>query len=172
MMQWLGRLGLALLVVAVTAVSVWLFGFPHTDPPARADAIVVLSGSNGDRLPAARQLMREGVAPLLVVSDGEETVPRLCGRRLPYPVLCVRPDPFSTRGEAEEIARLADLRGWRSVDVVTSRYHVFRARMIIERCYAGKLRMIASTPGVWDYVVGAVSEWPKLFIAEVLRRGC
>jgi uncharacterized SAM-binding protein YcdF (DUF218 family) len=163
---------LFILLVALAAASVWLYGFPRTDPAGHADAVVVLSGSNHDRLPRGLALMRARVAPMLVVSDGARTVPRLCTRRRPYRVLCVRPDPFSTRGEAEEIARLARARGWRTVDVVTSRYHVHRARLIIERCFGGRLRIVASTPRPWDYVVGAAAEWPKLFVAEVLRRGC
>ncbi|HEY2935786.1 MAG TPA: YdcF family protein [Gaiellaceae bacterium] len=171
--RWFRRLVLlVLLLAALAAASVWLFGFPRTDPAGRADAVVVLSGSNHDRLPRGLALMRAHVAPVLVVSDGARTEPRLCGRRRPYRVLCVRPNPFSTRGEAEEIARLARARGWRTVDVVTSRYHVYRARLIIKRCFHGRLRMVASTPRAFEYVEGAAAEWPKLFVAEALRRGC
>ena len=161
-----------LLFGALAAASVWLFGFPRTDPAGRADVVVVLSGSNHDRLPRGLALMRAHAAPVLVVSDGARTVPRLCARRRPYRVVCVRPDPFSTRGEAEEIARLARARGWRTIDVVTSRYHVFRARLIVKRCFHGRLRVIASAPRPLDYLIGAASEWPKLFVAEALRRGC
>jgi uncharacterized SAM-binding protein YcdF (DUF218 family) len=171
--RWLRRLVLlVVLVVAAVAASVWLFGFPRLDPPGRADAVVVLSGSNYDRLPRALQLMRAHTAPLLVVSDGRHTVPGLCRTRRPYRVLCFRPTPFSTRGEAEAIARLARARHWRTIDVVTSRYHVFRARIILQRCYHGHLRLVGSEPRVADYLVGAASEWPKLLVAEVLRRGC
>jgi uncharacterized SAM-binding protein YcdF (DUF218 family) len=170
---WYLRLVVIVLGLAgLVAASVWLFGFPATDPPGRADAVIVLSGSNRDRLSRARSLMRSGVAPVLVVSDGQHTVPRLCGRRRPYPVLCVTPEPFSTRGEAEAISRLASVHGWRTVDVVTSRYHVFRARLIVRRCFRGRLRMIGSTPDAWDYVVGSAAEWPKLVVATIFRRAC
>ena len=171
--RWLRRLLLVLLVLAaLAALSTWLFAFPRTDDPGRADAVVVLSGSNEDRLPRGLALVRNGVAPVLVVSDGARTVPALCGKRRPFRVLCVRPDPFSTRGEAEAIARLARTRGWHTVDVVTSRYHIFRARIIVRRCFHGDLRMISSTPPPLDDVVGSALEWPKLFVAEVLRRAC
>jgi uncharacterized SAM-binding protein YcdF (DUF218 family) len=163
---------LVLLLVTFAAASVWLFGFPRTDAPGRADAVVVLSGSNHDRLPKALALMRAHVAPLLVFSDGARTDPRLCARRSPYRVLCLLPVPFSTRGEAEAIGRLARARGWRAVDIVTSRYHVFRTRLIVERCYHRTLRVIASEPRPWDYLVGAASEWPKLALALTLRRRC
>jgi uncharacterized SAM-binding protein YcdF (DUF218 family) len=171
--RWFRRLVLLLLLLAAfIAASLWLFVFADTDRPGRANAVVVLSGSNYDRLPKALALMRAHVAPVLVVSDGRRTVPRLCKRHTPYRVLCVRPDPFSTRGEAEAIARLAQTRGWRTVDVVTSRYHVYRTRLIVERCYHRTLRVVASEPRLWDYVVGAASEWPKLALALTLRRHC
>jgi uncharacterized SAM-binding protein YcdF (DUF218 family) len=171
--RWYRRLVLlVLLLAALAAVSVWLFVFPRTDAPRRADAVVVLSGSNHDRLPKGLALMRARVAPLLVLSDGARTDPALCRRRTPYRVLCIRPRPFSTRGEAEAIARLARARHWRSVDVVTSRYHVYRARLIVERCYHRRLHVVASEPRVRDYVVGAASEWPKLALALILRRHC
>lgn len=171
--RWYRRLFLLLLVLgALAAASIWLYAFPHTDPPGRADAVVVLSGSNHDRLPKALALMRAHVAPVLAISDGARTVPALCRRRAPYRVLCFRPAPFSTRGEAEAIARFARARGWRTVDVVTSSYHVYRTRLIVERCYHGVLRVVASEPRPWDYVVGAASEWPKLALALTLRRRC
>jgi uncharacterized SAM-binding protein YcdF (DUF218 family) len=149
-----------------------LFVWPRQDALRRADAVVVLSGSNADRLPKGLELMRARVAPLLVVSDGKRTDPTICSRRRPYRVLCIRPNPFSTRGEAEAIARLAAARHWRAVDVVTSRYHVFRTRLIVKRCYRRTLRVIASEPRPWAYLVGAASEWPKLALALMLRRHC
>jgi uncharacterized SAM-binding protein YcdF (DUF218 family) len=173
LVRWYRRLVLLLLLLAaLTAASVWLFAFPRTDSPGRADAVVVLSGSNYDRLSKGLALMRARVAPVLVVSDGVRTVPHLCKRRRPYRVICVEPHPFSTKGEAEELARLAAAHGWRRVDVVTSRYHVYRARLIIERCYHGSLRLVASEPRLWDYLAGGASEWPKLALALVVRRRC
>jgi uncharacterized SAM-binding protein YcdF (DUF218 family) len=163
---------LLLLLAGLTAASIWLFVFPRTDSPGRANAVVVLSGSNYDRLTKGLALMRAGVAPVLLVSDGRRTAPELCNRRKPYRVICFQPHPFSTRGEAEEVARLAVARGWRRVDVVTSRYHVYRARLIVKRCYHGSLRVVASEPHLWDYVVGGASEWPKLALALVVRRHC
>ena len=171
--RWYRRLVLLVLLLAVlVGASLYLFVFAPREAPGRADAVVVLSGSEADRIPRALALMRAGTAPVLVVSDGRAETPWLCGRRAPYRVLCFRPDPYSTRGEAEAIGRLARANGWRSVDVVTSRYHVFRARMLIERCYHAGLRMIASTPSFGRYAYGAALEWPKLALALTLRRRC
>jgi uncharacterized SAM-binding protein YcdF (DUF218 family) len=110
--------------------------------PNRADAIVVLTGARGSRLARGLALARHGVAPVLLVSDGWGLAwveaNRLCaGRPAPVPVLCFRPDPYSTRGEARTVARLAASRRWKSVVVVTSRYHIERAGVLFDRCVAG-----------------------------------
>ena len=88
------------------------------------DAIVVLSGGQ-HRLDEGVRLWRQGVAPTLAISDGRNPswpqANRLCGRPR---VRCFDPSPYSTRGEA----RWTAAQGWDSVVVVTSTYHVRRAR--------------------------------------------
>ncbi len=164
-----------MLVAAFITATAYLFVFPRQDAPGHADAIVVLSGATSERLDKALELMRAGVAPTLVISDGRDPAwrqaERLC-HGVRFHVLCFRPDPYSTRGEAEEVARLARARRWRAIDIVTSRYHVFRARLIFRRCYRGTLRIVASRPGLLSEVVGTLYEWPKLAVAETIRRGC
>ncbi|HUZ81008.1 MAG TPA: YdcF family protein [Gaiellaceae bacterium] len=160
--------------LAVAALDVWLFVVNHGQAPVRADAIVVLSGSKS-RLPVGVRLMRAHDARLLVISrnDRPSTLEQAaCARRLGLPTLCVRADPFSTQGEARLIARLATARGWRAVEVVTSQFHVYRARLIIRRCYHGRLTMIgAPNPGGFDLLRNLVLEPIKLVYHE-LRRGC
>ena len=168
------RRAVALAVLAVAALDVWLFVVHHTTPPLRADAVVVLSGSRS-RLPVGVRLMRAHDAPLLVVSRNDKPTKLeqdACAHRLAAKTLCVRADPFSTQGEARLIARLARARGWHAVDVVTSQFHVYRARLIIERCYHGRLAMIASpNPGGTILLRNLVLEPLKLVYHE-LRRSC
>lgn len=168
------RLILASAVLAFVAVDVWLFAIGHDQDPVRADAIVVLSGSKL-RLPTGVRLMREHDAPLLVVSRNDHPTNlerQACAHALGFKTLCVRADPFSTQGEARLIARLAKVRGWRAVDVVTSRFHVYRARLIIRRCYHGKLAMVgAPNPGGFDLIRNLLLEPVKLVYHE-LSRGC
>ena len=121
------------LAVPTARYVVW----PETDPPARADAVVVLAGGD-ERLPAALGLMDRRVAPVLVVSRGH---PDVCGSEARYEVVCFRPEPDRTQGEARAAAHLADERRWRSLVVVTSRYHATRARMLFRRCFGGDLRV-------------------------------
>lgn len=152
---------LVVLVVGVVVAGVPILVRPQLDPVTRADAVVVLGGSNIDgRVETGLQLVRDGVAGQLVLSNpyaSPDTVTgRACRSTVPgVEISCFPPDPSTTQGEAEEIARLADARGWRSVVVVTAVYHVSRARWIIQGCYDGRLTMVApeSRPGLgyWAY---------------------
>src|SRR5438132_5812469 len=124
-------LPLAVLVLAWLVATGVLFVWPSTDSPGRADAVVVLSGGRDRRLDPALRLMRQRVAPVLVISGAGydekwKKARGLCAHGAQgFRVLCFDPTPYSTRGEARGIARLAREHGWRKVDVVTSRYHVF-----------------------------------------------
>jgi uncharacterized SAM-binding protein YcdF (DUF218 family) len=138
------------------------------------DAIVVLAGSPDDRLPEGLALVRRHVAPVLYVSDGERQASRsLCDRTAPYRVLCLRPEPYSTRGEAETVARVARDRGWRQILVVTSEYHVRRARLLFDRCLGrDRVAVIGTRPSLPRFALGALLEWPKQALALTFRRGC
>jgi uncharacterized SAM-binding protein YcdF (DUF218 family) len=168
----------AALVLAWITATLVLFVFPSTDAPGKADAVVVLSGGRNSRLDPALNLMREGVAPLLVISGSGLDERWLKARRLcadgarGFRVLCFDPSPYSTRGEAETITRLAQTHGWQKVDVVTSRYHVFRARIIIGRCYHRQLTMIGTSAHPWDTFVSWFSEWSKLLYQLTVQRSC
>ena len=76
----LAALGVAL--VAFVAATLRLVFFPSEDDPGRADAVIVLSGSKGERLDGALELVRKGIAPVLVISGGfdprQPTANRLC----------------------------------------------------------------------------------------------
>jgi uncharacterized SAM-binding protein YcdF (DUF218 family) len=161
-------------VAGFAAATVFLFVVPDSDPvPARADAIVVLAGGRVERLEKGLQLWHAGVAPTLVISDGRAVgwteANRLCREAH---VLCFRPDPYSTRGEAEWTGRAAARRGWRSVAVVTSTYHVRRSREVFERCFKGSLAVIAARPRPENFAVGVAWEWPKSAYYLIFRRGC
>ena len=139
---------------------------------AHADAVVVLFGGRA-RLPVGVELVERGVAPVLVVSQGRERSwrsPGLCDRR-DIRVVCPVADDESTRGEARLIGRLARERGWDSLVVVTSRFHLLRARLLIERCYGGRLALVGARQPRWRLPLQIVLEWGKLARAGILR-GC
>jgi uncharacterized SAM-binding protein YcdF (DUF218 family) len=151
--------------------AVVLFAVHHDDDPIRADAVVVLQGSS-TRLPLGYRLMQEGYAPLMVISRGsrQKLEDRLCDGKTRFEVVCF--SASSTRGEARNVARLARERGLRRIDVVTSQFHIYRARRIFERCYDGTLRMVGSAQPWWRLPKYILSESAKLAYQSAFARGC
>jgi hypothetical protein len=164
--------GLALLAVAAALVLRFQV-FPSTDEPERVDALVLLAGGR-ERLPKALELLRHGIAPVLVVDPDRPSWEELCGRTQPYRVLCYQPVPYSTRGEARSVARLARERGWDSIAIVTSTYHVTRARMLFERCFDGRVSVVpAGFGGNPLYgVFNTLRDAAATVVALTARRGC
>jgi len=172
---------IAALVVLWLVACAFLFVWPRADSsPAHADAVVVLSGGLDRRLDPALKLVREGVARTLVISSpnrGKWPKARaLCaGRTRPAPgvkVVCFQPQPFSTQGEARAVARLARAHGWKRVVVVTSTFHVTRARMLFERCYHDRLWVVGSSWPWWQLPEEWASETGKLAVQLTVQRGC
>jgi uncharacterized SAM-binding protein YcdF (DUF218 family) len=161
--------------VALVVSSAVLFVWPTQDSPRRASAVVVLAGAKKPRLGKALELMRQRVAGTLVISDGWDPswpeANRLCAGRA-FRVVCFHADPYSTRGEAETVARLAARRGWRSLVVVTSRYHIRRAKLLFERCFDGPVRTVGAPFGVTELPAVVASEWAKLVYALTVAREC
>jgi uncharacterized SAM-binding protein YcdF (DUF218 family) len=179
-----GRLRLALALVLAAAVALAgltypLFVFPATDEPGRADAVVVFAGGDGERQAEGLRLVRQGVAPVLVISDGgEPDVPRARLCRQPPAGLrlyCFTPDPATTRGEARRFAELAELQGWRSLVLVTSTYHIVRAGLLLERCYDGGVRRVGTplrNDHSWETGKQLAGEWLALGAVLTLQRSC
>jgi uncharacterized SAM-binding protein YcdF (DUF218 family) len=144
------RIGAASLVAVVALGALIARGFvwPGSDVPRRADAVVVLSGDHGERLPVGLRLVRSGVAPVLVLDGGpdSEEATNLCKGGMPFEVVCLRPDPDGTRPEAQAAGRLAADRGWRSVVVVTSTHHGTRAGVLFRRCVKGSVHVVRARP--------------------------
>jgi uncharacterized SAM-binding protein YcdF (DUF218 family) len=170
----LRRISLALLVIlaALIGAGLWLFYFVGTDPPYPADAIVVLSGNPG-RPATGIELQKEGVAPELVLSvipPLQKKIAKLCssGRA----VICFHAKPESTVGEARTFAQLARRRGWHSAVIVSSRFHLRRARLLFARCTDAKLQ-VASARTTWsDYGRNIPLEIGKFLDQLTLNRAC
>jgi uncharacterized SAM-binding protein YcdF (DUF218 family) len=165
---------LFVLVLAWAAAAGWLFVAHHDDGPIDADAVVVLAGT-AERLPVAQDLMRRRYAPILVVSlshpiSHQQAAACAGGHR--YRVICFRANPFSTHGEAEEIGRLARAHDWTRLDVVTSQFHIFRARLLVRRCYHGALSMVGAPQSTPHLPIDVVKETVKLVYQETVQRGC
>ncbi len=187
------RLRRLVLLVVATPLAVWggldlyLFALPSIDRPVRADAVIVLAGDRTPRLDRGLALMHAGLSGTLVISDGLDpqwpAANRLCagggggaeagaGAEAGFRVVCFRPEPYSTRGEARGFARLARERGWRDVVVVTSTFHVTRARMLFRRCFDGRVQGVGAHASLDRSLFNYVSEPAKLLVQVVLARGC
>jgi uncharacterized SAM-binding protein YcdF (DUF218 family) len=171
---------IALLVVVVGgAVAVGrLFLWPPTSTPKGADAVVLFVGGKGERLDTALALMRQGVAKNLVIPNGlVATWPQanaLCRRSTGFKVFCPDPDPDTTRGEARAISTVARQQGWQHMVMVTSTYHVTRAKILLSRCFTGSIDARAADPGlaVPRHVARISHEVAGLAEAMLVNSGC
>jgi hypothetical protein len=154
----------------------WLFAAPQTDAPQSADVLFVL-GPPDDRIAYAEQLMATGDTDVLAVSspvdeDGQFTAP-ICQAARDYQVLCFHPDPFTTQGEARSLQSMSRDHGWKTVNVLAPRHHITRARVLLERCYQGELRMIEHDSPLslqkWAYLFAYHS---AAFVKVALTLGC
>jgi hypothetical protein len=166
------------LVVAWLIAGYLVIVDPTVNHPQHADAVVVLGppDDNG-RVYTALDLVHRHVTSNLVISvtsEKQRQAKSLCtDPQDGFTVTCFQPRPATTRGEAEHVRDLARQHGWHSVIVVTSTYHVSRARMIFDRCIDGRLYLVAARrrigPLSWAYEyfyqTGA-------YVKAVLQSGC
>jgi uncharacterized SAM-binding protein YcdF (DUF218 family) len=143
---------------ALAVTGYFLFNRPHGDLLTRADAIVVLGGDNDGRLEYGLRLAEQGYAHTVVLSNSysdDDTdyadYRRACASgTATVTVVCFVPTPYTTRGEALFLARLAKQHNWTHVIVVSWNYHMVRARYIFHQCFDGTVTM-RPVPRSYDY---------------------
>ncbi|WP_194832225.1 YdcF family protein [Nocardia sp. XZ_19_369] len=157
--RWVRACLVLVVVLAVAGVALWpVYVRPRTDPPAPADAVLVLGGAHDGREQLGLRLAAEGFAPRILISDPYENsvmINRICRGSYTFEVICFDPSPRTTRGEGRELARLARAGGWQRVIVVTFTPHISRARYILGKCWAGELLFVDPEPRLsvprWAY---------------------
>jgi len=164
----------ALLLTGLGVTTARWFVWPPQGMPAHVDAIVMLDGP-GDRLGTTLSLAWAHRAPVVVISRGSAYWGHgsVCAPAIPrVKVICFRPDPATTRGEAEFAGRLAQRYHWHSIALVTIRPQDTRARLRVERCFPGSIYVVtAPLPAdQWPYQV--VYEWGATLKALFLQRSC
>jgi len=134
------------LIVAIWGLGLWDFAqrvqrsTPAPTPP-RAEGVVALTGSN-ERIAAAMKLLETGKAKRMLISGVNQKVSRAelrgadqikrigaTGRRLYDCCVDLGFQATDTVGNARETARWAAAKGYRSLIVVTSDYHMPRAML-------------------------------------------
>jgi uncharacterized SAM-binding protein YcdF (DUF218 family) len=130
------------------------------DPPARADAIVVLGGGyrSGTREQRAADLFAAGIAPLVLTTGGPtagETAPatyadwsvqRLVRRGVPAERIEATNQGDSTQTDARGVRALAEAREWRTLILVTDSWHSRRTAIIFDRVFRGTAVRLHSAP--------------------------
>ncbi|MEV6924077.1 hypothetical protein AB0M46_06125 [Dactylosporangium sp. NPDC051485] len=169
-------IALAVALIAFLGLTARYFVWPRLPVlPPHIDAIVELAGpGDDDRDRLATQLAQARRADYLVQS----TLPSdaASGRCLPAPpgvtLLCFHPDPDTTRGEAEAIARYAREFGWKSVVIVTTADHAWRARLRVTRCFPGQVYVATShlPPLYWFRQIPY--QWAASAKAELVQTTC
>ncbi len=172
--SWRGLFG-ALVVLAL----LWLAGFAWflrlaerpPPPPARADAIVALTGGAG-RVEAALRLLAEGRARIALVSGvgGAAEFAALARRAGVDPALGARVTlgraALTTRGNAAETAAWVRANDAHSLLVVTASYHMPRALAELARAMPGvALHPVpVAADASWRLLAG---EYVKFLAAEL-----
>jgi len=144
-----------------------------------ADAVVLFVGGRGERLAEATALVNAGVAEVLVIPNGTVVgwpdANRFCLDETPgIRVICPTPYPDDTRGEARVIAELARVEGWDELVMVTSQYHLSRARLKLRRCFDGVLTAVAAPAEAGFFTAAGrnLREMGGHVEARMLERGC
>ena len=128
-------LRLTALLVLLYALGFALFavtlGSPA--PPGKTDAIIVLTGGKG-RLERGIAALKRGEAKRMLIAGADPSVTRAdIVRRIHGDAQLVRccvdlgSESVDTRSNAEEALRWLDKRGFRSVRLITSDWHMHRA---------------------------------------------
>jgi uncharacterized SAM-binding protein YcdF (DUF218 family) len=159
-------LGLALLVGTTGFV---LFKNAKVDPLQPADAVVVLGGEHDGREDYGLSLARDGWAPTVVISNpypaGDSVMQRVCSETGYVEVICLRPSPLTTRGEAEMVRQLATERSWNKIIVVSWRYHLPRARMVFGQCFSDdpEALVMRAVPRPYEF---SLARWELIYIYQ------
>jgi len=159
---------LTVAVVGIVGISgQFVFAGAKEDALQPVDAVIVLGGEHDGRERYGILVAREIGAPHVLLSDPyseiDEVMSQVCGSR-PYgiEIICRRPKPPTTRGEAVMARRLGIERGWSRIIVVSWRFHLPRARVIFSQCYSDDSDRIVvrAVPSSYRYPV-----WVWLYIS-------
>jgi uncharacterized SAM-binding protein YcdF (DUF218 family) len=170
-----------LLFVAFIGLVARMTVLPARHALEPADAIVVLGGG-GPRIRDADRLFQAGLAPRLFISVFQLGPGGGCPTEtysVPLPaaragIVCFRPSPYSTRGEARYLAAQARSGHWSRVIVVASTPQEPRARFRVQQCFPGQIQMVGVRPGVGlsSWIHTLVYELGADIKAAALQRDC
>lgn len=171
------------LIVMVAVIFAALFCFKSAgkylvinETPVKSDVIIILTGGGIDRLEKAVELFKQGLAPIIMISNGQED--NLYNEALemgvPAGSIILENNAESTTGSAVYSTELMVKHKFQSAIVVSSNYHMRRVKSNFERAVENtgiKLRYCSSgdngyEPDKWweteENRIITVSEYCKL----------
>ena len=177
--KWLGWLTIAWLYLWMTPIMTWVVGVrlereflvdgrvPMVETFPEADAIVLLGGSMGietnissyaemwsgaDRVWQVARLYKAGKAPIVIATGNgaiDTTLPLLKDFGLPGGIVS-----FHDARNTEEEAKLVERMGYKKILLVTSAWHMKRARLMFEK-YAPSVEVVCAPADFENSMVAA-----------------
>ena len=138
---------------------------PADPAPSRADVLVVLGGDAGDRGLALARLYSAGLAPRVLLTGMEGSLPEtrraylhwreqvLVDAGVPRDRLLYDEESGNSWEEAVNTRRLMEARGWRRALVVSDPYHMRRLSWTWGKAFEGSglhYSLVASSPAFWE----------------------
>lgn len=139
-------------IIPAAYLALWGLGglLVVADPLEKASTIAVLSGDEVIRFKEALHLLRDGYAPLVILTETAampgggnslNLVDKIILARqmgiASEAILVTKSTATSTRDESQAILAVAQQRKFNSIIVVTDPYHCFRARLLFRSAFAG-----------------------------------
>lgn len=156
--RWVAVVAIVIGVMATVAVAGWVAaedGAALGELPTGhdVDAVVALAGEPGRLAPA--EAVRRRTGGTLVISQrlpdseyyGTGGRQQRCADADGESVVCFVSQPYATRGEVRAVSDLAAERGWEDIVVVTSRYHLRRAGLLMDQCLRDADVMLIAADG-------------------------
>lgn len=165
--------------------------FPaQQEPQPDVEAIVSLAPQY-DRLPTAVELFEQTDNSSLLISyfphdaymhtaevdeEGAPAYATYCDDTEHLGVTCFTPEDATTLGEVVALDEMAEQESWESITVVTSTYHAFRTRLIVDRCIDSEAQVkvvyaetdLPTTQWLW-HLVYENAAYPKALIETALQ---
>lgn len=132
-----------LILFILTATLIESFNHDYFDQPEKSDTIIILGGGDQGRVQQAADLYQSGYADNVIITPVEErytsaeliTILRHYGFN--EEDITVEEESTSTYSNAEKTIEILDSKNFDSALVVTSDYHIKRAKIAFERLNDG-----------------------------------
>ncbi len=164
---------ITVVVVAFLVASSVLFVWPSSDRPGRVGAIVSLAGENEvGRADTAISLAEKGYASTLLFSQGGVVTDTSCPRVPRVKVVCFVPNPPHTGGEIKFAVDYAHAHHLHSIMLVPGRIQVTEARLLMERCFTGRLLIVPAPVPLRGVIPQVIHEWGAVAKALFTSQSC